>query len=133
MTIHLLAFTALLNFGGLIFSNIKFYLFVKPLPETSIGNSLKELHNALINDLVRFEAHLPSDAEALTEAFERYARVIMLLVRSMDMLTQRENKLLANATSNQKPKEDIIEELERAFNRILAEKETQRSSGDTDT
>lgn len=76
---------------------------------------------------------MPSDAEALTEAFERYARVIMLLVKSMDMLTQRENKLLANATSNQKPKEDIIEELERAFNRILAEKETQRSSGDTDT
>ena len=106
---------------------------MKPLPETSIGNSLKELHNALINDLVRFEAHLPSDAEALTEAFERYARVIMLLVRSRDMLTQRESKLFANASSNQKPKEDIIEELERAFNRIIAEKETQRSSGDTNT
>ena len=61
---------------------------------------MKELNNALINDLVRFEAHLPSDAEALTEAFERYARVIMLLVRSMDMLTQRESKLFANALSS---------------------------------
>lgn len=106
---------------------------MKSLPETSIGNSLKELHNALINDLVRFEVHLPSDAEALTEAFDRFARVIMLLIRFMDMLTQRESKPFANAKSNQKPKEDIIEELERASNRIIAEKETQRSSGDTNT
>ncbi len=85
------------------------------------NSNLWHLHQSLTKDLLKFEKQLPNDAEDLTEAFERYAKVIMLLIRSMDLLMLREENLLTDITSDQKPKEDVIEELERVFDRINAE------------
>lgn len=93
---------------------------VTPKTKKSVTTHLRFLHRALCLDLVRFQKNLPADTEALTEDFERYARVIMLLIRAMDMLIQREQSLLDDLPGDQKSKEDIIAELERAFDRINA-------------
>jgi len=84
-------------------------------------SDLQNLSNALAADLVRFEKNLPKDAENLTEDFERYARVISLLICSMNLLVQREEKLRSKGSKITKPRQDILAELEHTFNRILAE------------
>ena len=94
----------------------------------SINSNLRHLHQSLSKDLLSFEQRLPNDAEELTEAFERYARVIMLLIRSMDLLMTREDSLLTDINSEAKTKEDTISELERIFDRINAEKEASETS-----
>lgn len=94
-------------------------------------DQLRQLHNDLFATLVRFQQNLPSEAEDITEGVERHARVIALMIKTMNTILEREENFQAEATEA-KSREDIIKELEHIFSSILAENETPKISEPTD-
>lgn len=86
---------------------------------------LSQLHDALLEMLLRFEQNLPRDSEDITEDVERHVRVIALMIKTMNMMSEREENF-KNNTAEAKPREDIIKELEHIFTSILAEDKTDK-------
>lgn len=81
---------------------------------------LYKLHNSLTDDLVKLEASLPEDADMMSEALERYSKVLSFLIRSMNLLIQREENLKSKSGKQKKTKKEIIVELDAALDRLLA-------------
>ena len=111
-------------------------LFTMPKSPTprATNRTLRDMHAALSEDLVRLEAQLPENIEGLSDGFERYAQIISLLVRSMEILMRQDDKLqqqMANAQASSQ-RRDLVEEIERALDRLasgLAEKKVSGRSG----
>ncbi len=91
-------------------------------------SKLQQLHEALAEDLIQLEASLPQNAEDMSEALERYVRVINILIRSMNILGAREDSLAAKTDNDKKSKKEIIKELEHSLDRLIAETKKKRVS-----
>ena len=89
-------------------------------------SKLQQLHEALAEDLIQLEASLPQNAEDMSEALERYVRVINILIRSMNILGAREDSLAAKTDNDKKSKKEIIKELEHSLDRLIAETKKKR-------
>ncbi len=86
----------------------------------SLGK-LNQLQTSLTDDLIKLEASLPDNAENMSEALERYTKVLNVLIRSMNLLFQREENLKSKIGPNKQSKKEIIAELDTALDRLLAE------------
>ncbi len=84
---------------------------------------LRQLHDDLLATMLRFQQDLPRDTQGITEEVERHARVISLMIRTMNMICEREESF-KTATNEVRSREDIVKEIEHIFNSILAENET---------
>ncbi|MGC6471944.1 MAG: hypothetical protein ACON4W_03595 [Parvibaculales bacterium] len=90
---------------------------------------LYKLQGSLTDDLVKLEASLPDDADDMTEAVERYSKVLSVLIRSMNLLIQREETLKTKSGQKKKTKKEIIIELDAALDRLLAGSQKKSVSG----
>lgn len=91
---------------------------------------LYQLHDDLLATMLRFQKALPRDTQGITEEVERHARVISLMIRTMNVICEREESF-KTATNEVRSREDIIKEIEYIFNSILTENETTELSEPT--
>lgn len=105
----------------------------KPSQPRATNRTLRDMHAALSEDLVRLEAQLPEDIAGLSEGFERYAQIISLLVRSMEILMRQDAKLQQQMVTAQasSQRRDLVEEIERALDRLAAGLAAKKISGRT--
>ena len=81
-------------------------------------------------EMTALHARLPSDVENVSEAFERYARIVALMVRSLDVLTRLEQR------QNDKTKEQIdpqarnalIRDIEQKLARLAQQEDTPKTA-----
>ncbi|MCY4504590.1 MAG: hypothetical protein OXB87_01300 [Hyphomicrobiales bacterium] len=101
-----------------------------PAPRAT-NRTLRDMHAALSEDLVRLEAQLPEDIAGLSDGFERYAQIISLLVRSMEILMRQDDKLQQQMVDAQasNQRRDLVEEIERALDRLAAGVAKKKVSG----
>lgn len=55
-------------------------------PAVSTASKLQMVHDALLEEMAHIQAKLPDDVEDISESFERYTRIVALLVRSLEAL-----------------------------------------------
>lgn len=97
-----------------------------PKPDTR----LVDVHHKLLVEMTALHARLPSDVENVSEAFERYARIVALMVRSLDVLTRLEQR------QNDKTKEQIdpqarnalIRDIEQKLARLAQQEDTPKTA-----
>ncbi len=53
---------------------------------------LHRVHCGLLDEIESAQRNLPSDVECVSEAFERHARIISLLVRALETMMRLENQ-----------------------------------------
>lgn len=104
---------------------------------SSHGDALQDLRMNLRAELAQFEANLPAEIQDISEEHERYARVVMLMLRSLDMLIKSEHvNKKTNDTNIDKTEEvratrDIVVEIERRLDRIASTRQANDISEDT--
>ncbi len=85
---------------------------IMPKPDTR----LVDVHHKLLVEMTTLHARLPSDVENVSEAFERYARIVALMVRSLDVLTRLEQR------QNDKAEKQIDPQARNALIRDIEQK-----------
>lgn len=76
---------------------------------------LLRVHQSLLEEMAALHARLPDDVENVSEAFERYARIVSLMVRSLDVLTRLEHRQKENLKDHSDPqaRRAIIRDIEQ--------------------
>ena len=54
---------------------------------------LLKVHQSLLDEMASLHARLPDNMKDVSEAFERYARIVSLMVRSLDVMTPVSKKI----------------------------------------
>ncbi|MGI9392601.1 MAG: hypothetical protein ACR2N8_03590 [Parvibaculales bacterium] len=90
------------------------------------SHALGKTHARLAQNLLDFEAQIPKDINQLTEEFERYAKTIEHMIRAMEILMRRDDKIKEQGVKDEteKNKHDLLGEIERALDRIAGEDKT---------
>lgn len=102
------------------------------------ADAINALRTNLRAELTEFEARLPSDVQDISEEHERYARVVMLMVRSLDMLlkfertTQKENATTKDKEKEVKATRDIFAEIECRLARLTSARQATKISEDAE-
>lgn len=81
---------------------------------------LKRAESALLADLEQLQAVLPADPEAVSEAFERSARVLALLARTLDVMGRQQQRQEQKKTASGDPQERqaLIADIEQKLARL---------------
>ena len=91
---------------------------------------LLKVHQSLLDEMASLHARLPDDIENVSEAFERYARIVSLMVRSLDVMTRLEK----NQQQDDKDKSDpqarhaLIRDMEQKLARLAQQDDTPQTS-----
>ena len=81
---------------------------------------LLKVHQSLLVEMASLHGRLPDNIEDVSEAFERYARIVALMARSLDVLTRLEK----NKQEGEKEKSDpqarhaLIRDIEQKLARL---------------
>ena len=95
---------------------------------------LLQVHQSLLDEMASLHARLPDDIEDVSEAFERYARIVSLMVRSLDVMTRLEK----NQQQGEKEKSDpqarhaLIRDIEQKLARLAQQDDTPQTSKRTE-
>lgn len=96
---------------------------------TETQNRLLRVEQALLAHMENVQENLPTDMEATSEALERHARIIALLIRGFDVLRRAQPK--SSSTSPEQATEQrqtLIAEIEQKLGRLAqAENATPNS------
>ena len=91
---------------------------------------LLRVHQSLLDEMASLHARLPDDIEDVLEAFERYARIVSLIVRSLDVMTRLEK----NQQQDDKDKSDpqarhaLIRDIEQKLARLAQQDDTPQTA-----
>jgi hypothetical protein len=102
------------------------------MTQDTLSPQLARQHEALVRELDHIRGQLPDNAEDMSEAFERYARTLAVLVRALESALRIENRALnkEDKESNKQSHGDIITEIEHRLARI-ARANTAKSVSDS--
>lgn len=92
--------------------------------------NLAHVQDALLVEMSAMQARLPSDIENVSEAFERYARIIALLVRSLDVLSRLErlNQKELKETGDPQTRHALISDIEQKLGRLAQQVDAPASA-----
>ena len=88
------------------------------------------MHQSLLDEMASLNARLPDNIEDVSQAFERYARIVSLMVRSLDVMT----RLGKNQQQDHKEKSDpqarhaLIRDIEQKLARLAQQDDTSQTS-----
>lgn len=91
---------------------------------------LLKVHQSLLDEMASLHMRLPDNIEDVSEAFERYARIVSLMVRSLDVMTRLEQ----NQRQGEKDKSDpqarhaLIRDIEQKLARLAQQDDTPQIS-----
>ena len=106
----------------------------EPMTQGDFSPQLVRQHEALVRELDHIRNQLPDNAEDMSEALERYARTLAVLVRALESALRIENRELnkANKESNTQSHGDLITEIEHRLARIARANKTKSVSDNTE-
>ena len=91
---------------------------------------LLKVHQSLLVEMASLHGRLPDNIEDVSEAFERYARIVALMVRSLDVLTRLEK----NKQEGEKEKSDpqarraLLRDIEQKLARLAQQDDPPQTS-----
>ncbi len=95
------------------------------MQSTDKKKQLRAVHSGLLQEMENIQKNLPGDVEDISEAFERYARIVSLLVRSLDTMLKLENQKQESQTdSGPQTRRDLISDIEQKLARLADQPET---------
>ena len=98
------------------------------MSDRSTHSKLQHLHDALVADLENFRDRLPADVDEISEAYERYVRIIALLIQTLEKLLRidAQNKINNRSLNDVQTRRDIISQIEH---RLAQGTKNERSKG----
>lgn len=95
---------------------------------------LLEVHQSLLDEMASLHARLPDNIEDVSEAFERYARIVSLMVRSLDVMTRLEKNHQLDEKEKGAPqaRHALIRDIEQKLARLAKQENTSQISGRTE-
>ncbi|MBE8191073.1 MAG: hypothetical protein HAW65_05310 [Alphaproteobacteria bacterium] len=81
---------------------------------------LQAVHDALLEEMETIQKNLPADVEDISEAFERYARVVALLVRSLEALLRlnKQQQTEQDKSGGKHAAQDLLTDIEHRLAQI---------------
>ncbi len=95
------------------------------------NNRLQLMQETLLADIENMQARLPANVEDVSEAFERYARIINMLARALNVMSQLQQQTDKNWTEKADPqnRQALVADIEQKLAR-LAQSESSPASSD---
>lgn len=95
---------------------------------------LLKVHQSLLDEMASLHARLPDNIEDVSEAFERYARIVSLMVRSLDVMTRLEKnqQLGEKEKSDPQARHALIRDIEQKLARLAKQENTSQISRRTE-
>jgi|LXNH01.1.fsa_nt_gb hypothetical protein len=105
-------------------------IIIKKMPKPANHRKIRLLHTLLLTDLENFRRKLPENVDEISEAYERYVRIIALLIQTLEKLLRIETQdKLNNRTANDaKTRREILSKIERRLAHVADEKGSEESS-----
>jgi len=84
---------------------------------------LNRVHCGLLDEIESAQRNLPSDVECVSEAFERHARIISLLVRALESMTRLEKQKHQEQSKQSDPQARfaLLADIEKRFAKLVSQ------------
>lgn len=103
---------------------------IKKMPNQANHSKIRLLHTSLLADLENFRLKLPENVDEISEASERYVRIIALLIQTLEKLLRIETQDTINnrPVNDAQTRREIISKIEHRLAQVADKKSSKRSS-----
>lgn len=93
-------------------------------------SKIRLLHASLLTDLENFRNKLPENVDEISEAYERYIRIIALLIQTLEKLLRIETQDTINnrSVNDAQTRREIISKIEHRLAQVADKKRSKRGS-----
>ena len=100
------------------------------MPNQANHSKIRLLHASLLTDLENFRNKLPENVDEISEAYERYVRIIALLIQILEKLLRIETQDTINnrSVNDAQTRREIISKIEHRLAQVADKKRSKRNS-----